>query len=120
MWLVVGLFLLVGGALCLLAWLHPEWLGVRAGSPEQRNWLVASLGLPLALVSLIGGYRLLGRRVGESAYQQLKADDQPSAQAAPQAEAVSPQSKLAGLRADMREHYGRFWRSKVRVLLVVA
>ncbi|WP_448680883.1 ImcF-related family protein [Pseudomonas nicosulfuronedens] len=119
MWLAVGLLLVVGGGLCLLAWLHPEWLGVRPGSTAQRYWLGGSLGLPLAVAGLFGGYRLLGRRVGASAFRQLQADDQPSGSQAAQADPVHPKPGFAGLSADLREHYGRRWRSKVRVLLVV-
>ncbi|MBD9677933.1 type VI secretion protein VasK [Pseudomonas sp. PDM18] len=117
-WGLIALVAIVGAAVCLLLWLRPELLGIRPGSDAQRVgwWLVS--GLTLLLVTLLGGYRLVARKVGLKSYRQATADDAP---AKPDRDAGKKDAStdLQELRDYLRDNFGYFWRRKVRLLLVV-
>jgi len=118
-WALVCLGLLAGVALCLLIWLRPEWLGVRTDSAKQLHWLLGAFGVTLLGMSTFGGYRLLSARVGASSFLRQRGDDRRAEAAAGEAESSPNASRFTALKPHLREHYGRRWRSKVRLLLVV-
>ncbi|WP_447748217.1 ImcF-related family protein [Pseudomonas nicosulfuronedens] len=117
-WGLIALVAIVGAVVCLLLWWRPELLGVRAGSDAQRaGWWLAS-GLTVLLVSLLGGYRLMARKVGLKSYRQATADDLPAKSDKGAGEKGS-KTELQPLRDHLRGNFGYFWRRKVRLLLVV-
>jgi len=71
----VGLLLLTGVILGVLVWRSPETLGLAAGSDRQMTWLWVISATTLVVVVILGGYHLLGRQLGHSAYHRLDADD---------------------------------------------
>lgn len=119
LWGLVCLGSLAGVALCLLAWQWPEWLGVRPGSSELLRWLSGAFGLTLLGMSSVGAFLLLAGSVGASSFLHQRGDDRPSEKPATEADSSWSTSRFASLKPYMRENYGRRWRSKVRVLLVV-
>lgn len=117
--MLVSLGLLAGAALCLLVWLRPEWLGVRTDSAEQIRWLLGAFGLTLLGMSSVGGYRLLAGAVGASSFLRQRGDDRLSEETVGGADSNQDASRFTALKTYLREHYGRRWRTKVRLLLVV-
>ncbi|MDF3868556.1 ImcF-related family protein [Pseudomonas denitrificans (nom. rej.)] len=117
-WGLIALVAIVGAVACLLLWWRPELLGVRSGSDAQKaGWWLAS-GLTVLLVTLLGGYRLMARKVGLKSYRQATADDLP-ASSDKGAGKKGADTELRELRDHLRDNVGYFWRRKVRLLLVV-
>ncbi|MCP2068774.1 UNVERIFIED_ORG: type VI secretion system protein ImpL [Pseudomonas reinekei] len=122
----VGIGVLIGGMLLTglvlggVLWLHPEWLGIAAGSDRHRIWLAVTSVLTLG-VMFRGGYHWLGRQLGRADYLQLEGDD--ARQAAPVSLEESVESQVArtitAINEHLREQHGLLWRFKVRVFLVV-
>ncbi|QXH63915.1 ImcF-related family protein [Pseudomonas azerbaijanorientalis] len=122
----VGIGVLIGGMLLTglvlggVLWLHPEWLGIAAGSDRHRIWLAVTSVLTLG-VMFRGGYHWLGRQLGRADYLQLEGDD--ARQAAPVSLEESVESQVArtitAINDHLREQHGLLWRFKVRVFLVV-
>lgn len=117
--MLVSLGLLAGVALCLLVWLRPEWLGVRTDSAKQIRWLLGAFGLTLLGMSSVGGYCLLAGAVGASSFLRQRGDDRLSEESVGGADSNQDASRFTALKPYLREHYGRRWRTKVRLLLVV-
>lgn len=117
--MLVCLGLLAGAALCLLVWLRPELLGIRTDSGKQVSWLLGAFGLTMLGMSLVGGYRLLAGAVGASSFQRQRGDDRTSEEAVGETDSSRESSRFTALKPYLREHYGRRWRAKVRLLLVV-
>ncbi|WP_207885635.1 ImcF-related family protein [Pseudomonas sp. 30_B] len=117
-WGLIALVAIVGAVVCLLLWWRPELLGVRSGSDAQKaGWWVAS-GFTVLLVALLGGYRLMARKVGLTSYWHASADDLP-AKSDKGASDKGANAVLTALRKHLRDNIGYFWRRKVRLLLVV-
>ncbi len=117
--MLVCLGLLAGAALCLLVWLRPDWLGVRADSGKQIRWLLGAFGLTLLGMSSVGGYRLLAGAVGASSFLRQRGDDRLSEETVGRTNSSGDASRFTALKPYLREHYGRRWRARVRLLLVV-
>ncbi len=120
MGVLVGLLLLTGVILGVLVWHSPESLGLAAGSDRQMIWLWVISATTLVVVVILGGYHLLGRQLGHSAYHRLDADDVvPPAQPAATASFDTRAQPNDAVKTYLRERHGPFWRQKVRLLLVV-
>lgn len=113
--LLVGVLLLMCVGMCVLVWLYPEWLGVRAGSGRQTIWLLGVSAIAVVMLAVSAGYRWLGRNLGHSAYQHQQADD---VRALTQ-NTTDRSPAWALLRGYLRDQYGVFWRRHIRLLLVV-
>jgi type VI secretion system protein ImpL len=115
-----GLFI-VAIALWLLVRYRPEWLGLLPETDEQGFWLVAIAASALVSLFAIGGYQILGYRLGRNEYSAASGNNQP--QSATTSSSNASKNKDAGhavqLKSHLHQHYGRFWRHRVRVLLVV-
>ncbi|HEF4762726.1 TPA: type VI secretion protein VasK, partial [Pseudomonas putida] len=117
---LIGVLLLTGLFLGGLLWLHPEWMGIAAGSDRQTFCLLVVSALTLG-VMLWGGYRWQGNHLGRTDYLQLNADDaRQSAPVIPE-ESVETQVAriIAAINEELSEQHGLLWRFKVRVFLVV-
>lgn len=119
LWVLLGLVLLLGAGICLWVWWRPTSLGIRPGSAEQDAWWLVTAGLMFAALALLGGYQLLGSRSGLSSYRRQRGDDQAKPVPSSSAQDKEGSSITAKLHHHLREHYGYFWRRKVRVLLLV-
>ncbi|MHC8305776.1 ImcF-related family protein [Pseudomonas sp. PB3P13] len=118
--LVVAL-LLIGTILSVLVWHYPGVFGFRSGSDRQTTGLWVISATTLILVLCVGGYHLLGHQLGRSAYRQQEEDDIPPSAQASDLESRDAQAaqRVSSIKARLRDHYGLFWRRKVRLLLVV-
>ncbi|KKX58380.1 hypothetical protein PU99_24760, partial [Pseudomonas putida] len=115
---LVGLLILTGVLLEILAWYFPQWLGIRADSDRQHTWLLAIPACTIIVVMLLGAYRLLWGRLGQSVYRVEEADDvlEPPRTNTPKS-LIAQEVRVA--QVSLKDYYGSFWRLKVRVLLVV-
>lgn len=71
-----GLFI-VAIALWLLVRYRPEWLGLLPETDEQGFWLVAIAASALVSLFAIGGYQILGYRLGRNEYSAASGNNQP-------------------------------------------
>ncbi|WP_460125114.1 ImcF-related family protein [Pseudomonas sp. S2_C03] len=115
---LMGVLLLATLALDVWIWRQPESLGITAGSAVQMLWL-ALLSASFLVVLFLGGYRLLGRQMGQADYRRLQADDVRE----PLDPQVANDARAARIREEIKtylqENHGFFWRYKARLLLVV-
>ncbi|SEL91262.1 type VI secretion system protein ImpL, partial [Pseudomonas agarici] len=118
--LVVAL-LLIGTILSVLVWHYPAMFGFRSGSDRQTMGLWVIAATTLVLVLCVAAYHLLGQQLGHSAYLQLKADDVPPPTQIGLPESLDTQTAqiISSIKVHLRDHYGLFWRRKVRLLLVI-
>ncbi|VVP58971.1 hypothetical protein PS870_05945 [Pseudomonas fluorescens] len=116
LWVLVGLVLLVATIVSLVVLWRPVLLGIRLGREEQSTWWLVTAGLTMMVLALVGGFHVMGRKVGRSSYQRLMEDDlTPSASASIKERSPA----VAKLRAHLRNNHYLFWRRKVRLLLVI-
>lgn len=122
LWLIMVMFLIIGGVICWLLWQRPEALGIEPSSILRDRLLVGASVTTVALLLFINIFfintRLLGRRTFKQTRMQAGRNDPAINEKSLQNE--QPQhSDLIGLTSHLRRRYGLFWRYKVRLLMVV-
>lgn len=122
LWLVCAAILGLGGGICLLLILHPEWMNIRRDSVVWGVSLIAGAFVTLILFSGILILMLTSRSVGGHGYLKAKALAASKGNTTP----AEKKNTAAGTDDDgfrkmvihLRRRHNRFWRSKVRLLLV--
>ncbi len=118
-WVLAGMLLFVGTLLGMAVWRYPGWLNIQPNSERQTFWLLVIAAITLIVVMFLLAYHLLGRELGRSAYRKQDAEDlQPQVARSETSGAQLPQH-VVPKAAYLRERYGLFWRSRLRLLLVV-
>ena len=122
LWLIMVLFLIIGGAICWSLWQYPEFLGVES-EPTLRDRLligsgVATISLLLFVILFFINTRLLGRRAFKQARKQAGAGDTALSEESTTDEKPHL-TELRNMKNRLRRRYGLFWRYKVRLLMVV-
>lgn len=122
LWLLCVAILGLGGGICLLLILHPEWVNIRRDSVVWWVSLIAGAFVTLVLFSGILILMFTSRSVGGHGYLKAKALAAGKGNATPAEKkktAVSTDDEgFRKMLAHLRRRYNRFWRSKVRLLLV--
>jgi len=118
--LLAGVVALGGTLLAISIRRYPQWLGIEPGSSQQEMAWLSIAVVTFAALMVLTLYFLLMRRLALSLYRQQGGDDVP---AAPPPAGAMPEARgagrLAGLQRHARELYGRFWRRRLCLLLVV-
>ncbi|WP_416425500.1 ImcF-related family protein [Pseudomonas sp. App30] len=114
---LAGVLLLAGALLSVMLWYYPQWLGLRDDGDRQAQALKVVPVITGLIVLVLGAFTWLGRQIGRAADTgNDSAQPRPVVSPEPGAEVVQ---RAAILRNHLRDHYGLFWRRKVRLLWVV-
>jgi type VI secretion system protein ImpL len=115
------MLVLAGVVLGVLLWRHPESLGIAADSIQQTVWLSVTSVITFIASIFLGGYHLLGRQMGHSAFSRREKDDVPVPARAPRPDSNDVQARpwVARVKTSLRARPSLFWRHKVRLLLIV-
>ena len=112
-----AIFLLVGVSLAVLIEYYPQMWGLQSGGFRQTFWLLVVAAMTFLSVSIVVAAHVLGRQSGGTGYTRQIADDMPSpVPSRSTGEQVQPSEQL---KEHLHQHYGPFWRLRVRLLLVV-
>lgn len=119
--IVTAILLVVGIGLLVVLWCYPQILSVAPGSDWQWFWTLGITATTAAVILSLLGFHFLSRRLGHGAYKQQGADDvpKPAAPSDPGASSPSVSQAQVALKTHLQNHYGIFWRLRVRILLVV-
>lgn len=119
-WLLFGVLLITVAVLAAWGWQQPELFGIAGGPmPGLELWSLVA-GSSAAVIALGLGYLLIARRLAKRAYSQHCDSELAPLTVDISGEGIAdPDALLHAVTGCLREHHGRFWRRKVRVLLVV-
>lgn len=122
LWLLCVAILGLGGAICVLLILHPEWVNIRRDSVVWWVSLITGAFVTLILFSGILILMFTSRSLGGHGYLKAKALAAGKGNATPvekkKTAASTEDVGFTQLAAHLRRRHNRFWRSKVRLLLV--
>jgi len=111
------MFVVVGVGLAMLIEYYPQVWGLQSGGFRQMFWLVVVAAMTFLSVSIVVAAHVLGRQSGEAGYTRQIADDTPSP--VPSRSTGDHVQPLERVKEHLHQHYGPFWRLRVRLLLVV-
>lgn len=121
LWLIMVIFLIIGGVFCWLLWQQPESLGVEPESVLRDRLLVGAGVATASLLLFINLFfintRLLGRRAFRQTRKQAGNDEDLNEENTRQDK--PHHAELQDIKTRLRRRYGLFWRYKVRLLMVV-
>ena len=121
LWLLCATILGLGGGICLLLILHPEWVNIRRDSVVWWVSLITGAFITLVLFSGILILMFTSRIVGGHGYLKAKAlaaGKLKSTQVEKKVAAGTNEDGFRNMSTHLRRRYNLFWRSKVRLLLV--
>ena len=115
-----AMLLVAAAVLGGLIWHYPGLLQVGHKIDPQVVVAAVLAALTFGIVLVVVGYSLLGHRVGLSAYERLAGDDASAARPAeiPKSDDEQAAHSQGSMDQQMRNHYGLFWRRKIRLFLV--
>lgn len=118
-WVAIATAACVAVAVCaaVLIIYNPQYLGMAPGSVSQHQWLALLLAVTVVSVVPVASLGGFSRRLGLGGYSAPGADDvQEIAKAARHSE---PWLNVSRMQSYLRDHHGRLWPFKLRLLLVV-
>ena len=120
LWLLCVVILGLGGSICLLLILHPEWVNIQRDSVKWSVSLFVSAFATLILLFGILIQMVSSRSVGSHGYLKAKAASEGKSVPSEKKKPVTHQDEYGFQRmsAHLRRRHGPFWRYKVRLLLV--
>ncbi|WP_420704062.1 ImcF-related family protein [Citrobacter amalonaticus] len=121
-WIIAGgLLLVAGAALFIISW-HPEWVSLTPGTLLYEKYLIGARFGVVALTAAILMVFLITRSSGKNnfdiALQQAQGDDSVKQKQSEKNSATTDNYGFRQLAIHLRRRHNRFWRSKVRLLLV--
>ncbi|MCA4823747.1 MAG: type VI secretion protein VasK [Serratia rubidaea] len=121
LWLILFIFLLLGGVICLTLKLYPENLGISPGSVWQERLFILSIVLTGGLLLFIIVFFISTYLFGKATYHKTKAltgNRQTTTSSTGKKQDSPVIVSLRQLKAHLRNRYHLFWRYKVRLLLI--
>lgn len=121
LWLLCVAILGLGGGICLLLILHPEWINIRRDSLVWRVSLITGAFVTLILFSGILIIMFTSRSVGVHGYLKAKAlaaGKGKSTQIEKNVAVGTNEDGFRNMATHLRRRHNRFWRYNVRLLLV--